>query len=139
MQCRSQYSAQLLTNKDHLDVSESEKKRRILNIKTTFRGKYSISLTEDFDLCGDGKNLSKKEMLIKIRNFLGVKINACDEIPKIGWNMENLETGGISLLRAKHKYRVMSDKIAFLVCPENPTFCLQAVNMQETKVFNTVK
>ena len=78
-------------------------------------------------------------MLIKIRNFLGVKINACDEIPKIGWNMENLETEVRSLLQAKQVFRVISDKIAFLICPDNPTFHLQAGNMQEKKVFNTVK
>ena len=72
MQCRSQYSAQLLTNKDHFDVSESEKKRRILNIKTMFLGKDIISLTDNFNLCDDGKNLSNKEKLIKVCNFLGV-------------------------------------------------------------------
>ena len=36
MRCISQYSAQLLKNKDHSDVSESEKKRIILNRKTNF-------------------------------------------------------------------------------------------------------
>ena len=110
-----------------------------MNRKTTFRGKDIIILTDNFNLCDDGRHLSNNDKLIKIRNFLELIVNACDDITKSGWNMENLETGGISLLRAKHKYRVISDKIAFLVCPENPTFCLQAVNMQETKVFNTVK
>ena len=43
-------------------------------------------------------NLSNKEKLIKIYNFLGGKGNACDDIPKSGWNMENLDTERISLI-----------------------------------------
>ena len=53
--------------------------------------------------------------------------------------MENLDTEGRILLRAKQIYRVVSDKIAFLICPENPTFHVQDINIQYTKVFNTVK
>ena len=53
--------------------------------------------------------------------------------------MENLGTEVISLLRANLIFRVISDKIDFLIFPENPNFHLQDVNMQETKVLNTVK
>ena len=54
-----------------------------------FRGKDMISLIDNFNLCDDGKHLSNKEKLIKTSNFIGVKANACDEIPKSGWNMDN--------------------------------------------------
>ena len=64
-----------------------------------FREKYIISLTDHFNLCGDGKHLSNKEKLIKIRNFIGIKPNACDEIPESGWNIDNLGTEGRSILR----------------------------------------
>ena len=89
MRCRSQYAAQLLKNKDDSYVSESEKKRIRLNRKTTFLGKYIISLTEIFNLYEDGKKLSNKEKLIKTCNFLGIEANSYDEIPKSGFNMEN--------------------------------------------------
>ena len=94
-----QYATQLLTNNYHSDISEIENKPIILNIKTMFREKYIISLTDHFNLCGDGKHLSNKEKLIKIRNFIGIKPNACDEIPESGWNIYNLGTEGRSILR----------------------------------------
>ena len=52
----------------------------------------------NFNLCDDGRNLSNNKKLIKIRNFLGVEVNAGDYIPSSGWNMENLETEGRSLM-----------------------------------------
>ena len=52
--------------------------------------------------------------------------------------MENLEMEGRSLLQAKHIFRVISDKIDFLIYPYNPTLYLQYGNMQEKKVLNTV-
>ena len=63
------------------------------------RGKDVIIMTENFSLCDDGRHLSNKDKLIKIRNFLGVKVNACDDIPKSGCNMVNLETERRSLMR----------------------------------------
>ena len=98
MRCISLYAAQLLTNKDHSYVSESEKKWVILNRKTTFCGKDRIILIDNSTLCDDGKHLSNKDNLIKIRKFLGFEFNTCDDIPKSGWNMKNLETEGRSLL-----------------------------------------
>ena len=53
--------------------------------------------------------------------------------------MDNFDTVGRSLMLAKQIIIVIYDKIAFLVCPENPTFHLQAGNMKETKLLNTVK
>ena len=87
---RYQYAAHILTNKDNLQVSESENKRRKMNRKTAFRVKDIMILTEIFNLCDDGKHLPNKEKLIKICNFLGVEVNSCDEIPKSGCNMESL-------------------------------------------------
>ena len=87
-----------------------------------------------FYLCGDGKHLSNKERLIKIRNFLEVEVNACAEIPKCGWNMDNLETEGRSLPQENQIFRVIYGKIGFLICTENPTFHPQDGNIQETKV-----
>ena len=89
VRCRSQYTAQILKNKDDSYVSDSEKKRIRLNIKTTFLGKYRISPTEIFNLCEDGKKLPNKEKLIKTCNFLGIEANSYDEIPKSGCNMDN--------------------------------------------------
>ena len=57
MKCIYHYTVNLLTNKYHLDVSESEKKWIIFNRKTTFCGKYRISLTDNFRLCGNRKHL----------------------------------------------------------------------------------
>ena len=99
MRYRSQYALQLLTNKYRADVLESENKRRRLNRKTDFRGKFRIILTNNFNLCDNGKHLSnKEEKLVKTRNFIGSKVNACDEIPNSGCNMENLDTEGRVLL-----------------------------------------
>ena len=69
-----------------------------MNRETTFRGKDIIILADNFNLCDDGKTLSNQKKLIKIRNFLGVEENSCDDIPKSGWNMENLDTERISLI-----------------------------------------
>ena len=41
--CRYQYSAQLLTNKDHSDVLDSKNKRRILNRKKNHVGKIELA------------------------------------------------------------------------------------------------
>ena len=82
--CIYQHAAHLLTNKGHSNVSESEKKRRRLNIKTKFHVKYTISLTEIFNLCHNGKRLLNKQTLNKIHNCSVVKVNACGNIPKGG-------------------------------------------------------
>ena len=104
-----------------------------------FNGKDRIILTELFNSCDNGKKIPDKESSIRICNFLGIEENAYSETPKSVWNMENSETEGRNLMRVKQIFRVISDKIDFLVCPENPNFHLQDVNMQETKVSNTVK
>ena len=50
-----------------------------------------------------------------------------------------MKTEGKSLFRLKQIFGVISDKIYFLVCPDNPKFHLQAVNMPETSLFKIVK
>ena len=68
-----QYDTQLLTNKDHSDVSDIENNQRRLNREKHFREKYRPILTEIFNFCDNGRNVSNQEKLIKIRNFLGPK------------------------------------------------------------------
>ena len=53
--------------------------------------------------------------------------------------MDNLESEGRSLPQENQIFRVIYGKIGFLICTENPTFHPQDGNIQETKVFNTVK
>ena len=53
--------------------------------------------------------------------------------------MENLETEVRIHPQENQMFRLIFDQIYFLIFPDNPTFHLQAVSMQETKVFNTVK
>ena len=137
--CRSQDVVQFLTNKYHSDLSYIEKKHILLDRKTMFHGENIIIMTYNLNLCDNGKHLSNKNNLIKIRNFIEFEVNACDEMPKSVWVMDNLHTERISFLQTKQIFRVISDKIAFLICPEKPSFHLQDVNMQETRLFNAFK
>ena len=56
-----------------------------------FSWDHKISLTENFGSCDKNTDLINKYKLIEIHNILGVESNACDDIPKSGWNMDVLE------------------------------------------------
>ena len=43
-------------------------------------------------------------------------------MPSNGWNMEYMDTEGRKLMLAKHIFKSFSDRIAYLICPEQPTF-----------------
>ena len=50
------------------------------------------------------------------------------------WKMGAIELEGRRIIQARQISIAISDEIAFLICPENPTFHLQNVNIQDEKV-----
>ena len=93
-----------------------------------------MRLTDELVLRDDGNILSNKYKLLKIGKFLGVKANILDEITNNGWNVADMEMEREKLIRAKQIFKKISDKIAYLICSENPTFHEQN-DVQGTKVF----
>ena len=110
-----------------------------MNRKSILRGKHRIILTDNFGSCDKDIDLSNKEKLIKSSNILGVESNAYDDIQKSGCKMDVLDLEGRSIIRSRQIFRAISDEIALIVFPENPTFHLQNVNIQEAWVFNTIQ
>ena len=82
--------------------------------------------------------LSKKEELLKIGKFLGYYPKTCDDIPNNGWNVVGMEMEGRKLMQSKQIFKAFSDKIYYLIYPQNPN--LHGNNdVQETKVFQSLK
>ena len=54
--------------------------------------------------------------------LLGVGTKTCNEIPNNGWNMAYNKMEGRQIMRANQIFKVFSDQIAYLICPDNPTF-----------------
>ena len=70
-----------------------------------------MNLTYQLDLCGNGKNLSNKDKLIKTDKLLGFKSKNCNEISNKYLNMADREMEGRKLMRAKQIFKAFSDKI----------------------------
>ena len=90
------------------------------------------------DLCDDGIFLLNKEKLLKIGKLIGVESKTCDNIPNNGWNMADKEMEGRKLMRANYIFKSFSDKIDYLICPENKLFHKQN-DVRQTKVFLSLK
>ena len=95
-------------------------------------------LTDELDLCDDGNILSNKDNLLKIGKLLGVEAKSCNEIPNNGWNMADIIMEGRQLMKSKHIFKAFSDKIAYLICPDRPTFHKDN-GVQGTKVYQSLK
>ena len=97
-----------------------------------------MSLIDELYLCDDGDILSNKDNLLGIGKLLGVEAKTCNEIPNNGWNMEDIKIEGRQLMRSKHICKAFSDKIAYLIYPDDPTFHKDG-DVQVTKVYQSLK
>ena len=80
------------------------------------------------------KKIQTMRSYLKIGKFLGVEPKTWNEIPNISWNMADSKMEGRQLMRAKQISKAFSDKIAYLIYPDNPTF-LENNDVQGTKVY----
>ena len=93
-----------------------------MNRTTIYPGRDRMNLTYELALCNDGTILSNKDNLLKIGKLLGVEAKTCNEIPNKGCNVVDREMEGIKLMRSKHIFKGFSEKLSYLICPDNPTF-----------------
>ena len=97
-----------------------------------------MNLTDGLDLCDDGNVLSNKDRLHEIGKLLGVEAKTCNEIPNKGWNMEVNEMKGRKFMQTKQIFKEFSDKLSYLICPDDPTFN-KHMDVQGTKVYQSLK
>ena len=105
-----------------------------MNKTTIYCGRDRLNLTDELELFDDKNVWKKKENSLKVGKLLGVEDKTGDEIPNNGWNMANMETEGRKLLQYKHIFKLFSEKIAYLICPDHPTFNLKD-NVPGIKVY----
>ena len=112
-------------NHKHFGIKiQSEIKQNKIKFNRTkiYNGRDILILTDELELCDDGNVLSNKDNLLKVDKLLCVEAKTCDEITNNGWNMAGIETEGRKNVQSKKIFKAFSDKIAHLICPENPTF-----------------
>ena len=97
-----------------------------------------MTLTDELDLCDDGYILTNKEKLLKIGKLLGVESKTCNEISNNVWNVADSQMEGRQLMRDKHIFKAFTDKIAYLIFPDKPTFNKDD-DLQGTKVYQSLK
>ena len=76
--------------------------------------------------------------MLEIGKLLGVEAQNCNGVPNKGWNMADSEMEGRKLMWAKQIFKSFSDKISYLICPENPSFH-EHNDVQGTKFFESLK
>ena len=97
-----------------------------------------MNLIDELDLCDNGNILSNKYKLLEIGKLLGFEAQTCNEIPNKVCNIADSKMEGRQLMRAKQIFKALSDKIAYLICPDNPTFH-EHNNVKGTKVNKSLK
>ena len=95
-------------------------------------------MTYELYLCDNGNVLSNKDKLLEIGKLLGVEAKTCNEIPNKGWNISESEMEGRKLVPDMQIFKLFSDKIAYIICPDNPKFHKHN-DVQGTKVYQPLK
>ena len=76
--------------------------------------------------------------MLDIGKLIGVEAQTCNEIPNKCLNMADSEMEGRKLMQSKQIFKEFSDKIAYLICPDNPTFH-KHYDVRGTKVYQSLK
>ena len=109
-----------------------------MNRTKIYRGRDILNLTDELDLCDDRNILSNKDNLLEIGKLLGVEAQICNYIPNKGWNMADNKMEGRKIMQAKEIFKSFLYKIAYLICPYNPTFHKQN-GVKGTKIYQSLK
>ena len=109
-----------------------------MNRTTIYCGRDRLNLTDELKLCDYVNALSNKENLPKVGKLLGLESKTFYDIPNNCWNMADIETEAGKLMQAKRIFKVFSNKIAYLICPEHPTFH-QRDDAQGITVYQSLK
>ena len=109
-----------------------------MDITKIYHGRDRMNLTCELDLCEDENILSNKDNLLNIGKLLRVEAKTYNEMPNKNWDMADSEMEGRKLMRDKQIFKAFSDKIACLICPDNPTFH-ENNDVKGIKVYQSLK
>ena len=96
-----------------------------------------MSLIDELGLRDDENILSNKQKVLKIGEFIEVEAKTRYEIPNNGFKIADIEMETRKLMQANQIFKAFSDKMSYIICPDNPTFHEQNY-VHRTKTFQSL-